>query len=38
MQTLRDEFISSGADGWKIVSAASNIELDGCEPEVKEKQ
>jgi Domain of unknown function (DUF4440) len=26
------------ADGWKIVSAASTIELDGCEPEAKEKQ
>ena len=25
------------ADGWKIVSAASTIELDGCEPEAKEK-
>jgi hypothetical protein len=26
------------ADGWKIVSAASTIELDGCEPEAKERQ
>jgi hypothetical protein len=26
------------AGGWKIVSAASTIELDGCEPEAKEKQ
>jgi hypothetical protein len=27
-----------GAGGWKIASAASTIELDGCEPEAKEKQ
>jgi Domain of unknown function (DUF4440) len=26
------------AGGWKIASAASTIELDGCEPEAKEKQ
>lgn len=26
------------ADGWKIVNAASTIELDACEPEAKEKQ
>jgi hypothetical protein len=26
------------ADGWKIVNAASTIELEGCEPESKEKQ
>lgn len=26
------------ADGWKIVNAASTIELEGCEPEAKEKQ
>lgn len=25
------------ADGWKIVNAASTIELEGCEPESKEK-
>ena len=26
------------AEGWKIVNAASTIELDGCESEAKEKQ
>jgi hypothetical protein len=26
------------ADGWKIVNAASTIELEGCEPESREKQ
>ncbi len=26
------------ADGWKIVNAASTIELDACEPEAKEKR
>ena len=25
-------------EGWKIVNAASTIELDACEPEAKEKQ